>query len=432
MEEGHEVPQWLVPSADEVFERVEQANSMENPDSPMAAFDIEQLFTNIEQKDLKAKMHKLFDMLWQMMCDERKKTINTRSGRDGMTPDKIHLVIYAKKLKKDPEWKTTAEVGKTRNSPNKRIVSLAELKEWVTLAVDHSYCKVGEELKKQSMGIPMGMNASPFLSNLYLFMYELIFMKQFMGDRDSRKFFRDNFMCCVRFQDDRWVLAGKYEKKAMYSNIKWGEDGETTKPWNGIYPGEYLKVTEEGEASYDITTHQDLNIMRTAGKPSKDGTMSYYYYTDVYDRKFDKKFDKVRPYMVMYQQPDTQLADQCIYGVVFCEMVRFSKRCSREEDFVAATTRMTGEMIAMGYNARKIKSKVYKFAAEIPHLFYRNGAKAWSRNIIGLIDDQRPRTPTREAMMEGVGLSEEQWGAALRLYMLQDITEEDKRRATVQ
>jgi hypothetical protein len=45
------------------------------------------------------------------------------------------------------------------------------------------------------------------------------------------------------------------------------------------------------------------------GKPSNDGTMSYYYYTDVYDRKFDKKFDKVRPYMVMYQQPDTQLAD---------------------------------------------------------------------------------------------------------------------------
>jgi len=32
--------------------------------------------------------------------------------------------------------------------------------------------------------------------------------------------------------------------------------------------------------------------------------------------------------------------------------------------------------------------------------------------------------------MEGVGLSEEQWGAVLRL--LQDITEEDKRRATVQ
>jgi len=48
-----------------------------------------------------------------------------------------------------------------------------------------------------------------------------------------------------------------------------------------------------------------------------------------------------------------------------------------------------------------------------------------------LIDDQRPRTPTREAMMEGVGLSEKQWRAALRL--LQDITEEDKRRAaTVQ
>jgi len=47
-----------------------------------------------------------------------------------------------------------------------------------------------------------------------------------------------------------------------------------------------------------------------------------------------------------------------------------------------------------------------------------------------LIDDQRPRTPPREAMMEGVGLSEEQWRAALRL--MQDITEEGKRFATVQ
>jgi len=62
----------------------------------------------------------------------------------------------------------------------------------------------------------------------------------------------------------------------MYSNIKWGEDGKRAQPWHGIYPGDYLKVTEEGEASYDITTHQDLNIMRTAGKPSNDGTMSYY------------------------------------------------------------------------------------------------------------------------------------------------------------
>ena len=64
---------------------------------------------------------------------------------------------------------------------------------------------------------------------------------------------------------------------------------------------------------------------------------------------------------------------------MFCEMVRFSKRCSREEDFVAATTSMTGEMIAIGYDARQIKSKVYKFAAEIPP-YLQKWAKAWSRN----------------------------------------------------
>jgi len=84
----------------------------------------------------------------------------------------------------------------------------------------YSYCKVGEELKKQSMGIPMGMNASPFLSNLYLFMYELTFMKQFMVNKNSRKFLRDNFMCCVRFQDDSgsWLENTKRRQCTPTSN----------------------------------------------------------------------------------------------------------------------------------------------------------------------------------------------------------------------
>ena len=56
--------------------------------------------------------------------------------------------------------------------------------------------------------------------------------------------------------------------------------------------------------------------------------MSCRYCAYVYDRKFLKKIDRIRPYMVMYQQPDSQPPDQGIHTVMSCEMRRLSKGCS--------------------------------------------------------------------------------------------------------
>ena len=56
--------------------------------------------------------------------------------------------------------------------------------------------------------------------------------------------------------------------------------------------------------------------------------MSCRCYTDVCDRKLFKKFDRIRPCVVMYQQPDSQPPDQGIHTVMSCEMRRLSKGCS--------------------------------------------------------------------------------------------------------
>jgi len=48
-----------------------------------------------------------------------------------------------------------------------------------------------DHVSKQDIGIPQGMNASPFLSNLYLFMYELRFMKH----RESAAQYSQYFVC---------------------------------------------------------------------------------------------------------------------------------------------------------------------------------------------------------------------------------------------
>ena len=398
MPQDKEVPRMMIDSADELFDRVADMNTRPNPTSPMATYDVEQLFTNIDQDDLKQKMHELIEMVWEHKVTKRRERMQvaTRARQMRLTTEHMYLVIYAKKLKKDPEWLIKTEVGRMRNSVNKRIVAMEDLKQWVTLAVDHSYVRVGGDLLKQSMGIPMGMNASPFLSNLYMFMYELSFMKQFMRRKKDREFFAKHFRYCARFQDDRWAAANQYEEKAMYVEQRWGKDGERQQPWHGIYPGAYLKVTKEDE-DFDHTTHQDVHIHRRPSSNQKDGMpTNYYYYTDVYDRKFDSQFDSVRGYMVLYQQPNTQLADACVYGVVYSEMNRFSKRCSEEEDFVKAVTRMTTTMVRMGYNKGKIKSKVQRFAKEVPQLFFRNGAREWARRICKATDDEAKVARERE------------------------------------
>ena len=117
-----------------------------------------------------------------------------------------------------------------------KIVSAERLKGWIKIAIDENYLTVGNGLFRQTCGIPMGMNAASFMSNLFMFMYELQFMEQFLkiaADSDSENETMDDdddeqaaqaaqaprairdwvwetvflkyFKYIKRYQDDRWA-----------------------------------------------------------------------------------------------------------------------------------------------------------------------------------------------------------------------------------
>ena len=112
------------------------------------------------------------------------------------------------------------------------------------------------------------------------------------------------------------------------------------------------------------------------------------YFAVVHDRKYELP-GEVSRFIVWYQQPDTALADSCVYGVVLSSMYRFSKRNSRETDFVAAVSRMVRKMVEMGYDVGKVKAKVRRFVREVPHLFYSNRGRVWTKEIMDVINDAR-------------------------------------------
>ena len=39
--------------------------------------------------------------------------------------------------------------------------------------IDNIYIKVGKEIFRQQVGIPMGTDCAPFLANLFLFFYDI-------------------------------------------------------------------------------------------------------------------------------------------------------------------------------------------------------------------------------------------------------------------
>lgn len=134
----------------------------------------------------------------------------------------------------------------------------------------------------------MGMSASPLLADLYLFMYELTFMKQFFEDSkrmphmtqdQNLAVVREYFSICIRFQDDRWTACNEMEERAMYEERWWGP-GQThtshiqtnTHPYHGMYPQRFLTITNDPPL-YSGTIHQDIEIKRRKTLSGK-----YYYF----------------------------------------------------------------------------------------------------------------------------------------------------------
>ena len=82
-------------------------------------------------------------------------------------------------------------------------VSKSKLVEWTEYLIDNVYIKVGNNVYRQTIGIPMGTDCAPQLANLFLFHYEYLYMKNLM--RDSLCMAK-RFSDTVRYIDDLLTL----------------------------------------------------------------------------------------------------------------------------------------------------------------------------------------------------------------------------------
>ena len=215
------------------------------------------------------------------------------------------------------------------------------------------YIKLGDQIFRQIIGIPMGTNCAPFLANLYLFSYEYEFMMHLMKNKMlhlARKF---NFT--FRYIDDLISLNNCHFK----DNI------------DKIYPKELeLKETTE---SIDGCSYLDLFLFRGSNDCLQ---------CKIYDKRDDFSFQ-----IINYPYLDSNIPSRPAYGVYVSRLVAFARACSSLSDFVYRHDLLVQKVISQGYQIKTLRNTFSKFTTKHCELFskYNIHVSNFIKNHLSLV-----------------------------------------------
>ena len=203
-------------------------------------------------------------------------------------------------------WVPVSDSGGQDDTDSKKFVSAATLKRWIDYLLQRLFVKVGDQVKLQGIGLPMGTSCSPFLANLVLFMYEFEYftneiakVKPWQVARDQtdgaqpvyRMTLLRKLSFCTRYIDDLW-------NPLVEHNIFQSIVQQIYPPWLKLG----LEQGPEGAVNY-----LDLTIWVKRGRHSVE------WHSKLYDKKAGLIAAGLK--LNKFPHPDSVLSTKCKYGV---------------------------------------------------------------------------------------------------------------------
>ena len=200
---------------------------------------------------------------------------------------------------------------------------LVELTEYL---IDNVYVKAGNNVYRQNIGIPMGTDCAPQLSNLYLFYHEYSYMRSLLK---TNLCLAKRFADTVRYIDDLLTLNNNTFNSEM----------------SNIYPPELtLKRATESDTKLP---YLDVSISICHGK----------FVTEVYDKRDNFNFNIVNyPFMC------SNIPARPTYGVYVSQLIRINRICENFDAFVKRHRLLTERLIRQGFWYSKLCNSFKKFA----------------------------------------------------------------------
>ena len=198
--------------------------------------------------------------------------------------------------------------------------------EALTFLLDNIYIRFGSKLYRQIVGIPMGTNCAPLVTDLFLFCYERDFMLSLSEDNQSGVI--EAFNSTSRYLDDLLNSDNNFFDSMV----------------NRIYPSE-LQLNKanvsDAEASF-----LDLHLSISDG----------FVKTKIYDKRDDFDFD-----IVNFPLLDGDVPRSASYGVYISQLIRFARVSSHVDDFNTRNKVLTAKLLRQGYRYHKLRRAFSKF-----------------------------------------------------------------------
>ncbi len=315
---------WICQNNAEILKEIEKVNNR-NGARNVDSFDFSTLYTKINLEDLAEKLKHCIRIAFK-----------------GGNNQKITVGRYHTK------W---------GNYVKGHSYTKEEIFQMVDDIIFNAFFSVGDEVFRQIVGIPMGVDPAPFMANLYLYCYEFDMMEKLTKeDRGIALKFNKTF----RFIDDL---------------IDLNNDGMMEKMWNKIYPKELvLKKENIGNKS---TTFLDLKIDVEDKK----------FITKLYDKRDNFNFD-----IVSFPDLSGNIPSVPAYGVFTAQVLRIFRASSRLSDANVRIAQLAGKLVRQGYDKFKLIRSAKRMFPKHNWILHKYNIsmeqllKTWKETWIWIID----------------------------------------------
>ena len=297
---------WVVQNSFPIIEKLEKINSRKNA-KKISTFDFSTLYTTIPH-----------NLLTEVLAEV------------------ISLVFQAKKARRHIGF-SKSSVYWTPKGVDNRFFSCQTLIETVEYLIRNCYFTVGNQIFKQDIGIPMGIDPAPFWANLFLYFYESKYIKSLISEGSTKAF---HFHSIGRFIDDLCAINDR---------------GSFSDSYKDIYPQELeLKLENHG----DHATFLDLDI-RIA-----DGLFVY--------RLFDKR-DAFPFFIVRMPHLSSNIPSSIFYSSIYSELLRIARCTLYFTDFISKATQLLNRMSKQGGIHDVMMCQLRKAVGRYPEIFRKYG-----------------------------------------------------------
>ena len=283
---------WIAENNMPILEMIDKINKKMSGRN-IETYDFSTLYTKIPLSDLKEKL----------------KMVVEKAFKGGTNQ-------YIRVSKFNANW---SKSQKGEPYDKQRIFNL------IDLVVDYSFFKMGNNIFRQKIGIPMGVDPAPQMANLYLHYYESSFMEQLTKTNYGKAI---KFNKTSRFIDDLCTL---------------NNDGLLKEETKNIYPEELILNLENQDNNY--ATFLDIEVTL------KDKRFN----TKTYDKREAFNFN-----IVNYPDLSGNTPHGPAYGVIISQTLRYARVCNNVDDFKERVKLLCKKLVTKRFIPERINRTVRK------------------------------------------------------------------------